>query len=232
MSEPNPAQTIRRSPQDAQVESLPVLQRLALSYCPKASREATLGLLSLDTRLASILRSSSEPMLAQLRLAWWRETLGRPAEEWPAGEPILSLLTGWNGHQAALMGLAEGWEALTEPAPLSASAIEKLAEARGAAFGALANIAGHSAGRSAAQNMGTQWAFADLASRLSDPQEREAALSRANNRDWRRHRLPRALRPLAVLHALSARAMRRGERLDAMSPGALATAARAGLFGL
>jgi len=57
------------------VASLPTASRLALAYAPAKARLQTLALFALDTRLAGLLRNSSEPMLAQLRLSWWRETL-------------------------------------------------------------------------------------------------------------------------------------------------------------
>ena len=211
--------------------TLPMLQRLAFSYCPQAARGPTLGLLALDTRLASILRASREPMLAQLRLAWWREALAQPAGREPAGEPVLAALHGWDSQREALAGLASGWEAMTAPAPFPGEAIERLALARGRAFAGLAHVLGLVPFAGSAERMGGDWALMDLAARLTHPDERGAARALAAVRGWDRARLPRALRPLAVLHALSVRAMRRGEDLDAPSPRAFATAARAGLLG-
>ena len=49
-------------------ETIPVFQRLALSYGARPARLPTLSLFALDARLADVLRSASEPMLAQLRL--------------------------------------------------------------------------------------------------------------------------------------------------------------------
>ena len=45
---------------------LPAPQRLALSYSPGRARPATLALLTLDARLAAILRGRREPLAAQL----------------------------------------------------------------------------------------------------------------------------------------------------------------------
>ena len=82
------------------VSSLPLPQRLALSYAPRASRNAFAGLLALDTRFAGIVRHAREPMLAQMRLAWWRDVLAKPAAEWPTGEPLLALLAEWQGESS------------------------------------------------------------------------------------------------------------------------------------
>jgi len=54
------------------LDSLGPLNRLALAYAPQSTRLPLLALLALDMRLAGIVRNSREPMLAQLRLAWWR----------------------------------------------------------------------------------------------------------------------------------------------------------------
>ena len=53
-------------------------------------------------------------MLAQIRLAWWREMFGRPASDWPAGEPLLAQLAAWDAERAGLAALADGWEAMSK----------------------------------------------------------------------------------------------------------------------
>ncbi len=211
------------------IESLPPLQRLALAYAPASSREAMLALLALDTRLGGIVRSSREPMLAQLRLAWWREQLRADPTTWPGGEPLLAVLRAWPGNTAVLAGLVDGWEAMTGDAPLPPSAFETLAETRGIAFAALAT--GREA-QDAALRMGRNWALADIAARLSDPDERQAALELARAQDWRSAPLPRSLRPLAVLHGLAARQIREADgRVMQLSGRHVVTAMRIGLLG-
>lgn len=95
-------------------ETLPAIQRLALAYAPARTRDATLALLALDGRLAGVLRSASEPMLAQIRLAWWRDILGREAAERPSGEPLVALLEPWGREAGELVALVDGWEQLVE----------------------------------------------------------------------------------------------------------------------
>lgn len=213
------------------VEELPVLHRLALSYAPSSVREPTLALLALDTRLAAIVRSASEPMLAQLRLAWWREQLQTEPSARPRGEPLLAALRSWESRRGALVGLVDGWEAMTGEAPLSAAALASLAEARGAAFAALAELAGATEDREVAARLGCNWAFADLVTRLSDPDEQRTVRALAEARDWRASRLLRKLRPLVVLHGLAARQIRQGSGQGGLSPPALLLAMRLGLLG-
>lgn len=213
---------------DPLLETLPAIQRLALSYAPKASGPALLGLLALDARMALIVRSAQEPMLAQLRLTWWREHLAGEAGGRPKGEPLLELLERWPGSTDKLAGLAAGWEALTGEAPLPATAFETLAEARAAAFAALGRDPQDAA---VAERMGRNWALADIAANLSRPDERATALALAKAQDWRREPLSRALRPLAVLHGLARRDVAGGLTGQPISMSSFATAVRIGLLG-
>jgi phytoene synthase len=215
-------------PAGAQFEILPPLQRLALAYAPRAMRLALLGMLALDVRLADIVRHAHEPMLAQLRLAWWREALAEGSGASAPGDPLLAMLGNWPGDRAALVGLADGWEAMTGPAPLSASAFAALAEARAAAFAALAEGPAEAA---IARSMGRAWALSDIAAHLSDPREREAALALVRACDWRRQRLGRKLRPLAVLHGLAARSNLSAHDPGSVRPAALLAAIRIGITG-
>lgn len=208
--------------------ALPPLQRLALAYAPRASRPALTLLFALDARLADIVRHSHEPMLAQLRLAWWREALEGSSGAPPAGEPLLALLGAWPGPRSALAGLADGWEAMIGQAPLPGSAFTALAEARGNAFAALAD---RPAEASNALEMGKAWALADIAAHLGDPREREAVLVQVREQEWHLHKLPRKLRPLAVLHGLAARTDWRTCDAVTMTPGALLAAIRIGITG-
>lgn len=213
------------------IEQLPTLQRLALAYAPAASRDRFAGLLALDTRMASIVRASSEPMMAQLRLTWWRETLSRDSSEWPTGEPILASLAEWNGAARALSVLAEGWEEFAVASPLDTSAIEALAKSRGEAFAALADLSGARDAKQEVSRVGSEWAIADVASRLGAQEERACALELMRAQDWRPARLPRVMRPLAVLHGLARRSARSGRDLDELPRSAILGAVRVGLFG-
>lgn len=216
------------------IEDLPVLHRLALSYASSSAREPTLALLALDMRLAAILRAAREPMLAQLRLTWWREQVKAEPSSWPTGDPLLTALGSWGDRRDALAALVDGWEGLTAAAPLPPEALSGLAEARGTAFGVLAEVVGVPGARAEAMRLGTNWGLADLAMHLSDPEERSRALALAEARDWRRAKLPRALRPLVVLHGLAARSLRRHGEADRADPNRtteLLTAMRLGLLG-
>lgn len=197
---------------------------MALAYAAPASRDAWLGLLALDTRLAQVVRETREPMLGQIRLAWWRERLAEAPDSRPKGEPLLALL---GDSSKRLIPLVDGWEAMLGEAPLPRDMIVAFAEGRGKALAGLAVALDCADAAADVEHMGRAWALADLALRLSHPQEREHAV--ALLADERELTLPRALRPLIVLHGLALRDLRRGGREGGI--GALLATLRLGIFG-
>ncbi|MDD3799168.1 MAG: hypothetical protein PHE36_08330 [Novosphingobium sp.] len=213
------------------VASLPIPQRLALSYAPGRSRELFMALFALDARLAGIVRQAREPMLAQMRLAWWRETLGKPGGERPSGEPLLAFLAAWEGEEAALSGLAEGWESLLAEPPFGEEEIRSFAKGRADAFAALARLAGAGGHADAARKAAHCWALMDLARGLSDPRERDLALALAEEEAAAGWALPRSLRPLSVLGGLARRNAARGGGELLGGPGDMLAALRLGLTG-
>ena len=208
------------------LDTLAPMHRLALAYAPAEARPAWAGLLALDARLAGVVRAAREPVLGQLRLAWWRERLtdGSP----PRGEPLLALLAAWGEHRARLVALVDGWEAMLGEAPLGEEALSALAEGRGAAVAALAHLSGAGAQAQAAHRLARGWGFSDLADHLSHPEEQAAARNLAAAQDWAPARLPRSLRPLVVLHGL---ARRQGGGAKRGGLAALGTTMRLGIFG-
>lgn len=211
--------------------TLPTFERLALAYAPSAKRDAWLAFFALDARLASLVRSATEPMLAQLRIAWWREALEADQSTWPQGDPILSAIATWNGNHRGLASLADGWEAITAPAPLEATAMARFAKGRADSMAVLAEHLGAAAQTDTARQLATEWSLADLAMRMSREDERGMARALAQGSASRTPRAPRALRPLAVLRALSWRQLQRGGEGADSSPMALLGAMRAGLLG-
>jgi phytoene synthase len=207
------------------LEELPAAQRLALAYAPAIARRPTLALLALDARLGAILRRQREPLLGQMRLAWWRDSLRSEPDGWPAGEPVLDLLRGWR-CPAALLALVDGWEALLGER-LDRRAIGDFADGRAAGFGALASELGVDS--EPAMTCARLWALADLAANLSDAGERAAAIDSALLVTC--PRLPRALRSLAVLAGLAHRSLARGGAPLLDGPAGTIRAVRLGIMG-
>jgi len=208
------------------VEHLPAPQRLALSYASTPGRSATLALLALDARLAGLLRKRGEPVLAQVRLAWWRDTLAANRHGWPHGEPVLVLLRSWR-DAAPLVALVDGWEALLSER-LESAAIAEFASGRAAGFAQLARELACDPDPAAAA--ATVWALGDLAAHLADSAEREAVLATAAGLATG-SALPRPLRPLAVLAGLARRSLARGGTPLLGGRGAALVAMRLGITG-
>ena len=211
---------------EALLDGLPAMQRVALAYALPGSRAAWLGLLALDTRLAQVVREAREPMLGQIRLAWWRERLSEAPVKRPKGEPLLALL---GDGSERLLPLIDAWEGMLDAAPLPQTAIAAFAEGRAQALAGLATALGYAAAAGDTAHLGRSWALADVGLRLSHPEEREhaAALIAAEDRNY--PRLPRAMRPLVVLNGLAVRDLLRGN--DEAGMGALFATLRLGIFG-
>lgn len=209
------------------VSGLPAAQRLALSYCQARARGPTLALLALDERLASVIRGRREPIASQMRLAWWRDLLSRPQDEWPSGEPLVSALRSWR-DTAPLGPLVDGWEELLAD-DLTPVAIAGFVDGRGAAFSALAAELGTIAPDEAA-DAARIWALGDLAAHLSSGAERDLVIEYGRTLPPP-PRLPASLRPLAVLAALGAAAIERGGGPLLAGPRSAFTALRIGMTG-
>ena len=210
------------------LESLPLAHRLALSYAPRHARDATLGLLALDARLASIVRTDGEAIIAQVKLAWWRERLAENPENWPIGEPLLAKIANAGMATGGLVSLVNGWEGLLAE-HLTPSSVEEFAQGRRRAwqaFGEMDETQTIAAGQ-AAQELG----YFELQAHLSDPEEKDLAAERLNTMSWARPVLPASHRPLAVLHALGRRARNKAEPQLLHGPVAMLTAMRVGILG-
>ena len=80
---------------------------------PRARREALAVLWALAERLTKLLADTREPMIGQIKLAWWRDMAGLLASDpaaLPKGEPLLAeLQRSWAGRGGldALVDAAE-----------------------------------------------------------------------------------------------------------------------------
>ncbi len=191
-------------------------RRLALSYARRADRAKLAMLWALDERLGAIVGAAREPMLGEIRLAWWRDALSALGTGAPGGEPLLGGLAmivrdgGIEGGQLA--DLADGWTALLAPLPLDAEALDRFATERGSRLFMLSAMLLGVGDHTGIEDAGAAWALADLASHVSD---RETAIrSRALLQDRLSampSRWPAPLRPLAMLVAFA--------RHEASAPG-------------
>jgi len=155
--------------------------RLALSYSPDASRDGLDALFELDAALGSVLRTTREPMVGQMRLAWWRDALQRLDTAPPPGEPVLQKLAaavlprGVTGR--ALSEMVDGWELLL--GDLALPAIGDHGRLRGRVLFETAALLLAAAPGDPVSAAGEGWALADLADNLSDSALAAAARDQA-----------------------------------------------------
>ncbi|WP_324827354.1 squalene/phytoene synthase family protein [Qipengyuania zhejiangensis] len=206
--------------------------RVAIAHAPAELRGAVRTMLALDRQFASILATTSEPMLGQVRLAWWRDRLTEPLETMPKGNPLLEAISAtWGPSRVSLAPLADGWEALLVADDLDDATIFRFAEGREAAWSGLAGLARQGARTNAIRQAARVWALGDLASNISDPDEKALVLSHAETLAQAALVLPRKLRPLAILGSLARRSLALGGAPLLGDRGAALTAFRVGIFG-
>lgn len=215
---------------EALFEALPPPQRLALAWSPAASRESFAVLLAFDARLGMAIRQANEPIMAQMRLAWWRDQMRLEADRRERSDSLVAQMDRLAGMRRALFALIDGWEALLGE-ELGEAAIGEFAQGRGKAMAALAGLIGAPDSAESAERAGARWAMADLAAGLSKADERERVMAIARRDGLGRIGLSRPLRTLAVLDGLARRSLGRGgvPLLDGPASGLLAI--RLGLLG-
>ena len=122
-------------------------QQMAVAHAPSALRNALSILLEFDNRMMAIASKGQEPVLKQLRYAWWREQLGKPTDQRPKGEPLLARITVENSPlklEEALSELLDSWDIVVSSEDDDAqSALDKACIVRGnAIFGHCADWVG------------------------------------------------------------------------------------------
>lgn len=173
---------------------------LALGYAHADVRPRLAALWAFDARLAAILRTTSNPMIGQMRLTWWHDAVDEA--DGGKGEPVLRALAEAGLAEAGLQRIVEGWEALLdEPDDGSLTAY---ADGRGGGLFTLA--ADIMSAKEPVDDAGAGWALIDLARHHSSPAVTAMALGMARERlaaaplQW-----SRAGRPLGALTKLGRR---------------------------
>ncbi len=177
---------------------LPPPANLAVAYTPVAFRPAFTLLLQLDVRFAGIVRKAREPMIAQIKLAWWRDAFALEPAQRPKGEPLLQALGACGDVilPSALEDLVSSWELLLGDDEWGQGDVAKHAALRGGAiFGSYAAWIGEECD---VRSLSRQWARDAL--RLEFPSKFVAI----DNQPLPALLKGRKLRPLSIL-AMSVR---------------------------
>ena len=204
---------------------------LALTYVPTRKRAAIEALWRLDAALGAVLAGGREPLISEIKLAWWRDSLERLDTAKAPAEPVLEaaarhiLPSGVRGTQ--LSALEEGWTALLSPDPLTPEELTSYAAGRGALLFRLSGLLIGQEPSGAMLRGGEAWALVDLA-RHSNAADAAAAIEAARAFGGERIRWPSALRPLGMLAALARRDLQSaaGEFEPQGAPGRMLTMLR------
>lgn len=179
---------------------------LALGYVPAKSRAAVGALWRLDAALGAALAGGREPMIARIKLAWWREALERLDREPAPAEPALQeaaahVLPFVSGAELARM--EEGWAVLPANEVLTAENLRTYAERRG---GLLFRYSARLlvADADGIEPAGEAWALVDLARHCATREDADVAVAAARGLQGPR-RWPPRLRSLGMLAMLAAR---------------------------
>lgn len=187
----------------------PTDQSLVRLYVPTGRRPAWDALFSIHSALGDILRSTSEPTVGRIRLAWWRERLDELESGVTPGEPRLAAAArflipeGISGSDLA--GLEIGWAHLLEDFPWPPIAAEATWFRGMRLFGFGARLLAETDER--IQAAGGLWALVDVARHCSDSESRAMLIDQARRfaEGMRGERFAPALRPLSMLAALALR---------------------------
>lgn len=169
--------------------------QLAIAYADKRFRKNLGTLLAFDDRIAGVVGRGSEPIFAQMKIAWWQEALAKPAHLRPKGEPLFAELQQLEnaalaeGMIAAMLLVLDAWGILAAHEEWSHDQVKAFAETRSnAVFG---TYTGWVATGGPVAKQGQRWAVDDLSARFGKQ------FGDANSAPP--HRMHRRLRPLSIL---------------------------------
>ncbi len=143
-------------------------QRLAIAHAKPEFRDFLTLILEFDSRLKDTTIRTTEPLIGQLKLAWWRDAITAAPDSRPAGEPLFTKLRaledrGQGTYAAkAMLDLLSAWECLIVNQDDVMAVAEQFAFDRSAGvFGGFLNMSGFS-DQEQLLVLGQSWALADI----------------------------------------------------------------------
>lgn len=167
--------------------------RLAIAYARPDLRMAFSLLLRFDDRIAGIVGRGTEPMIAQMKIAWWHDAIAAARDDRPKGEPLLIELNHIDNDtlNEAMQRLLDAWGLLLAHDQWTSEVLAGFAKARGrAVFDTYRRWIDDGA---VAEDIGNRWAIDDL--RLKFGSRVGASATPTSQRLPNR----RSLRPLTIL---------------------------------
>lgn len=153
-----------------QVEKFDNDRFLCAAYAPPAEREGLLALYAFNLEIAQIREHVREPMLGQVRLQWWRETLDRIGDGEEPSHPVAAALAAamrrFSLDRAPLDRYLDGRARdLEDAAPADLAALEDYVDATAASLSAVAlRVVGvdEAAAKTAMRHVAIAWALIGL----------------------------------------------------------------------
>ena len=170
---------------------------------------------TLDARLGRVAATTTEPMIGQLRLAWWQEALADPSGVKGRGDPLVDALrAAGEAPPAGLTAWLDGWEALIAEDDLDAYAI-------GRGGGMFQSLTREAEVPDWLIQAGAAWALWDFSGHVSSPNLAAKAI------DLARHKLlscdpvwPASWRPMRIAYGLAKGDITRGKAApNRLTPG-------------
>lgn len=206
---------------DRGMDLSPLAQMLAAHGGRDAARHRALW--AFDARLAHLARTTSEPMIGQMRLAWWNDVIDDADARKGRGEPVVDAMRAAGAMASpGLDAMIDGWEVLVVDPEIDVQGLRDYAAGRGGGlFRALAGVTDAPGWLAAA---GQVWALWDLSGHVGDDALAAQALAlaeeilpHATDADW-----PGAWKPLRIAFTLARQDVLAGRRAPTGMPRALA----------
>jgi 15-cis-phytoene synthase len=142
--------------------------RLAIAHAKPELRTFLSLIFEFDSRLKDTAMRATEPLIGQLKLAWWRDAIMAAPDARPAGEPLFAKLRGLEaaGQGAcaakAMINLLSAWEYLIVNQDDVMAVAEQFASDRSAGvFGGFLEVSGLSL-TDQVTALGQNWALNDM----------------------------------------------------------------------
>ena len=194
-------------------------KKLAFAHLPARHRPAVEALFAIDAAMGDVVSSTSEPMLGQIRLAWWRERLeeldgGQAAPAEPRLQAVERELLPLGMKASDLASLERGWVRLFDPFPWDVGTSEAIWFRGRQLFAIAAQIVART--DDPIEAAGGLWALVDAARHCSDGASRQMLLNQAGAfaKGLNGARFEPALRPLSMLASVAVRDLIRGEPFE------------------
>jgi phytoene synthase len=178
------------------------------------------ALFAIDAAMGEVVRSTREPMLGPIRLAWWRERLeeldeGSVAPAEPRLQAAFEVLLPIGIKGRDLAGLERGWLGLFDPFPWDAGIGEAIWFRGRQLFAAASRVLGQTTDDDI-EEAGGIYAMVDVARHCSDGRSRQMLVDQARTfaRRLSSVRFSSKVRPLSMLTALAVRDCAKGEPFE------------------